>query len=133
MVKIPWKVEKMPFGHTYISGTVCGVEDLTGTVSKCQSGDVILVASTVKQLNLWLWACRQYFDCIMLSTCWSLLASQMRYLLMNSLKWGGPFCFVGKHQATFWTALSSKVATLLIPYNLVNNILKPLDNVLFHF
>lgn len=125
MVKIPWKVEKMPLEHTYISGTVCGIEDLVGAVSKSQSGDVILLASTVKQLNLWMRVCRQYFDCIILSTCGALLAWLMRYLLMNPLKWGGTFCFVGKHQATFWTTLSSKVAILLITCNLVANIFKP--------
>jgi len=123
-VKIPWKMEKMPFGHTYISGTVCGVEELAGAVSKCRSGDVILVASTMKQLHLWLRVCQWYFDCIMLSTCGALLASLMRHLLVNPLKWREPFCFVGKHQTTFWTTLSSKVATLLIASDLVMNIFK---------
>lgn len=112
MVKIPWNVEKKPLGHTHLSGTVCGVEDLTSAVSRYQYGDVILVASAVKQLNLWLRVCRQCFDCIMLSTSGALLASLMRYLLMNSLKWGGPFCFVGRHEATSWTTSSSKAATL---------------------
>lgn len=39
----------MPFGHTDGSGTVCGVEDL---ISKYQSGDVILVASTCEAIEL---------------------------------------------------------------------------------
>lgn len=46
---------------------------------------------------------------------------------------GRTFLLCRKTSSTFWTALSSNLATLLIACNLVINILKPLNNVLFYF
>lgn len=110
MVEIPWKVENMLLGNTYGSGRVCGVEELTRTISRYRSGGGILVAGAVKQLN---------FDCIMLNILLALLASLMRYLLMNPLKRRGPFCFVGKHHAAFWTTLSSSLSSLSSSFDCV--------------
>lgn len=45
MVKIPCKAEKMPLGHTYISGTVCRVRILQDR--KHQSQNEIGIASAV--------------------------------------------------------------------------------------
>lgn len=50
MVKIPCKAEKMPLGHTYISGTVCRVrscKELAGAVSQHQSQNEIGITSVV--------------------------------------------------------------------------------------
>lgn len=69
------------------------------------------MARAVKQLN---------FDYITLN---ALLASLIRYLLMNPLKRQGPFSFVGKHHAAFWTTLSRKVV-LSVACDLVVNIFK---------
>lgn len=111
MVKIPWKVENMLLGNTYGSGRVCEAEELTRTISRYRSRDGILMARAVKQLN---------FDYITLN---ALLASLIRYLLMNPLKRQGPFSFVGKHHAAFWTTLSRKVV-LSVACDLVVNIFK---------